>query len=60
MEQGLCASLKIHADALHEEIVDNKTAVKYMDENNVEIISIVFCAPWDAECEYHTFNYQRN
>ena len=54
------ASLEIHADALHDEIGDNKTAIKYMDENNVETISIVFCAPWDTECEYHTFNYQRN
>lgn len=54
------ASLKIHADTLYEEIVENKTAIKYMDENNVETISIVFCAPWDTECGYHTFNYQRN
>lgn len=53
-------SLERHADALQEEIVGNRTAVKYMNENNVEMISVVFYAPWDAECEYHTFNYQRN
>ena len=54
------ASLKVHADALYEEIAGNGTAVKYMDENNVETVSIVFCTPWDTECAYHSFEYQRD
>lgn len=51
------ASLQHHADTLQKELMENRTAGKYMNEKNVDTVTIVFHTHWDAEMEDHIYQY---
>ncbi len=51
------ASLQHHADTLQKELMENRTARKYMNEKNVDTVTIVFHTHWDAEMEDHIYQY---